>query len=75
MRGEAFWGSTTLCPASNYSPSPLAFLSTIKGNGTAPGWGWGRGLGWAVALELSGVMEASCFAVEGARAQGTFLLL
>lgn len=52
-------------------PHSLLSLSfTIKGNGTEPGLGPGAGLGWAVALELSGVMEASCFAVEGGQGSG-----
>lgn len=70
MKGEHS-GSTTLCPARNYSPlTQLSLSFTIKGNGTEPGLGPGAGLGWAVALELSGVMEASCFAVEGGQGSG-----
>lgn len=70
VRGEALWGSLTLCPAKKRFPSHslLSFSFTIKGNGTEPDWGWG--LGWAIALELSGVMEASCFAVEGGQGSG-----
>lgn len=52
------------------SPALLSLSFAIKGNGTEPGLGPGAGLDWAVALELSGVMEASCFAVEGGQGSG-----
>lgn len=44
----------------------LSLSFTIKGNDMEPD----RAGGWTVALELSGVMEASCFAVEGGRGLG-----
>lgn len=44
----------------------LSLSFTIKGNDVESD----RAGGWTVTLELSGVMEASCFAVEGGRGSG-----
>lgn len=68
MRGETL-ELYSLLPQGDPTPPSLLAFPRFHHKRERHGASLGPG-GWAVALELSGVMEASCFAVEGGQGSG-----